>query len=192
MTINGQSRRSQILSRAPGGDPRARRAAGNLVDSDNALAHPVGTDAAGRTTLVGGRLGQQLRWGPTGATWVMPMFPTPLRTMNCAANLWEIVLCDPSTTAFYVTLPPSPGDGTVIVVKNYSFSTNVITIFPHGVDTIDKVDSRTIEDAMGQFDLRAVPGGWISTYTVPDLSGLQGQWDFSDEDNVGQAMQIWD
>jgi hypothetical protein len=159
MPLNGQSRRSQSLG---GNDPRARRSAGGLVDIANAVSGPVGMDAAGRLTLVGGmRAGDVLRWDGKTATWVRQWNITPVKTAAYTAKPWEVVRCDPTAGGFTVTLPPSPGNAEQIIVKNASDSTNTITISPHGQDEIDDATSLTVSVERYSVWLLAIEGGWL-------------------------------
>lgn len=69
--------------------------------------------------------------------------PTDLKTTNCFAAYGDIVLCDPTSTSFTVTLPEITAQdvGRHVTVKNYSTSTNAIYVKGKGSDTIDLLTS---------------------------------------------------
>jgi hypothetical protein len=75
-----------------------------------------------------------------------------VRTGNHAAQLNELVRCDPTAGGFTITLPAinaSTGRPAQIVVKNVSNSPNVITIATSGGNTIDGQATATISAARG-------------------------------------------
>jgi hypothetical protein len=68
---------------------------------------------------------------------------TDVQTSTYHAKFGEVVLCDPTSGAFTVYLPsPTAQDaGKRVTVKNYSTSTNHITVKDNSGATIDKLSS---------------------------------------------------
>jgi hypothetical protein len=57
----------------------------------------------------------------------------------------QVVRVDPTAGGFNVTLPPAVGlVGQIIVLKNVSTSTNIVTLLPSGADTIDGLTSQLL------------------------------------------------
>ena len=66
-----------------------------------------------------------------------------VKTSTYHAKFGEIVLCDPTSAAFTVYLPTATSEdaGRQVTVKNYSASTNHITVQDKGSATVDMLDS---------------------------------------------------
>lgn len=161
MPIRGQSRRAQTLG---ADDPRSRRSAQGAMSEDILCADPVGINADGRITLIKGKamIGDVLRWD--GKEYVpTPVFkPTPAKTSAYRAKPGELVLCDPTSAGFTVTLEQASAClGLPICIKNYSASANTITISPSGTDTIDGLTSASIAAAYAAILLVPFEKGWI-------------------------------
>lgn len=91
------------------------------------------------------------------------LWPTALKTGTYAASAWDQVLCDPSGGGFTVTVPNGTTalKGKRVGIKNYSTSTNTITI-----DTVTTGDiqggTATITTGWGYVELECIGGdGWI-------------------------------
>lgn len=159
MANGGQSRRAVSLG---AGDPRARRPSGGIADFDRSVSPPVGVDDDGRLTLTGGmKAGDILRWDGGKAQWVRPWTVTSVKTSAYTCKVWEVVRCDPTSAGFTVTLPPSPSNADLIIVKNASDSTNTITVARFGQDLIDGASSVSISAARAVAWFMAIEGGWL-------------------------------
>ena len=89
---------------------------------------------------------------------------TSINTTNYTASIGDLVLVDPTAGGFNVQLPPAtPLKGRGIIVKNISSSTNIVTILPDGLDTIDNVASLDTNTSLGSTSLVAMVGGWVVT-----------------------------
>lgn len=77
---------------------------------------------------------------------------------NCTAALGKATLVDPTSGAISVTLPKLSAItvGSIVTIKNNSTSTNTITIYSSGADTIDTASSTTITTASGAKMLMAL------------------------------------
>jgi hypothetical protein len=73
-----------------------------------------------------------------GPRWI----PTGFKTSNYNAAPWELVMCNPSGGAFFVTLPNAAAvqPGTSVAVKNTTASTNSITVNSFG-GSIDNIST---------------------------------------------------
>jgi hypothetical protein len=183
-------------SRRPGQDARARRSADALSDPSVLIEEPLALGRTGRIGIgrAGAKVGWVLRWD--GSQWVAgPRYtPTSTKTMDYTAALGELVLCNPTSGGFNVVLPPSPADGSEIIVKNHSDSANPITILPYGQDEIDSASSADIITARASVHLVAIAGGWVTvccdgTSEAPE-AGIPGEWQFNDAVNSGQILTI--
>jgi NADH:ubiquinone oxidoreductase subunit F (NADH-binding) len=57
----------------------------------------------------------------------------------------QVVRVDPSAGGFNVTLPAAVGlGGQIIIIKNVTTSTNIVTVLPSGADTIDGLASQLL------------------------------------------------
>lgn len=85
-------------------------------------------------------------------------------TAAYTATYGEIVLCDPTSAGFTVSLPTAVGhDGEQVLLVNASASTNAITIDPNGSETINGSTTITgINTARGSRLIEARGGNWIT------------------------------
>lgn len=125
---------------------------------------PLGASSRGRLTIVKGRAqpGYVLAWN--GSEWIAvpPVVVTAAKTMAYTASFGELVICDPTTAGFTVTLPAaSVGIGQPVIIKNASASANTITISRAGSDLIDGASSASIAAAWASLTLVARAGGWV-------------------------------
>jgi hypothetical protein len=65
-----------------------------------------------------------------GAQWIL----TAIKTANYNASKWELVLCNPTSAGFFVSLPNAAAlpPGVSVRVKNTTTSTNTITVNTFG------------------------------------------------------------
>ena len=88
--------------------------------------------------------------------------PTRTIVADYTARPHDMVLCDPTTAGFVVTLPLSkPGDH--VLVKNHSDSLNTITIRAAGGGTVDGLATAAITIARGWWLFIATRSGcdWV-------------------------------
>lgn len=190
MTVNGQSRRAQSLGP---GDPRARRSAAALAGQTP--VPPLVIDSAGRMAIAPGQPGWYLGWNGSAVAWMPRWTVRRVQTSDCTALTNELVRVDPSAGTVNVTLPRSPGDGSEIIIKNESDSTNTINILGSGEDEIDGAASASIDTAWASVYLIAVPGGWVEVCCGGGDEAPPGTgsgWLFNDADNSAHAALTWD
>ena len=144
-----------------------------IWDAKGDLAVGTGPDTASK--LIVGTNGQVLtadstvatglRWG-TPVTGAAPLTPTSLKTANYTAAAGDDVLCDPSSTAFTVTLPPSPADGAPVRVRIVANSSgNAVTIAPNSGQTLYPSIPSSIADidTWTSLTYQAANSRWLQT-----------------------------
>lgn len=132
---------------------------------NNAIA--LNPTAASGLEVSGGKLGIKtstgLKLGSSGL--VFAFTTTGIKTGDYTVGLNEIVLVDPSSGDFILTLPVTTSlpNGQLVIIKNVS-SSGVITIT--STDNIDGESSRILEGALGCWILARATGEWkiIASY----------------------------
>lgn len=89
--------------------------------------------------------------------------PTDVQTADYAAEIDELVVCDPTAATFVVTLPdPVASAGRRVGVVIAAVTPNPVTIEPAGAETINGAASLSLEMPWVVVTFVAVGGNWIA------------------------------